>query len=426
MPDLQPALPADVEIRIDAIAQGFLSALEIPGMTVGLQASGRAAFVKGYGYANLENDIPAASWTVYRIGSLTKQFTAAAILMLIERGALALTDTLGALLPRYPRRGRAITVEQLLTHTAGIRNFTDLPEFAARARVDLPHEELAHMFVNKPLEFRPGTRYQYSNSNYYLLGLIIEVLTKQPYYEFMEQEVFRPLQLTETTYLDDYRICKHRSDGYERWNGRMINAGQISMIPPFAAGALGSTAPNLLAWQAALVSHRLISEDSFRRMTTSGTLKDGSRTGYGYGVMIGRMEGRQKFVHGGSISGFRSQLAYYPDDGLTVVILCNHGNATPEVIESRLAREVLGIPERTIEEIPQPERALKKLVGKYASGSAAAPVELKDGVLHFSGAPLRPTGDHTFVLAHDPYAEVTFHKGVLTIEREGQRMEYQR
>ena len=337
----------DVESIVDAVASDASAAQDSISVSIGVRSASGLNVMCSRGHADLENDIPATPHSVYRIGSLTKQFTAAAVMLLVERGALTLDDELRTLIPEYPALGHGITVRHLLTHTSGITNFTELPEFAEKVRLDLSQRQLGALFATKPLEFPPGSRFHYSNSGYFLLGVIIEHLSKLRYDEFLQRELFTPLGLSETYYLDDYRVIPHRVSGYNLWEGHVVNSGQLSMTSPFAAGALGSSLADLLTWESALTTGRLISRASFDAMATPATLSDGSHSTYGLGMVIGHLGGHPMLSHGGTINGFRSQLAFYPADELTVAVLSNNGGADVESLESQVARQLLGVPETT-------------------------------------------------------------------------------
>lgn len=382
---------------------------------------GSERVVRGFGFSDIENEVPALPATVYRIGSLTKQFTAAATMRLVERGALQLDDTLGDIIPEYPAHGHGITIEQLLTHTSGVRNYTSVGAFAERSRLHSTHLQVAQLFAAEPLDFTPGEQYRYSNSGYYLLGIVLERAGGLPYHEFLQRELFTPLGLEQTYYLDNYRIIRHRAQGYDQVDGMTIRAEQISMSVPFSAGALGSTVGDLVAWQEALTHHRLLRASSYERMTTPATLTDGTRTTYGLGVMVGEMRGHRKWSHAGTISGFRAQLAHYPDRRLTIAVLCNNGHAPCELIESRLARHVLGLPERRVEPAAVPPDALDRLVGKYREGDSTWATTRDGSTLRLNGAALVPVDATRFVFADDPDASVSFDDIGLQVERERQR-----
>jgi CubicO group peptidase (beta-lactamase class C family) len=313
---------------------------------------------KGFGYADLENDVPATAETVYRIGSITKQFTAVCILQLREQGKLDLNDELTKFLPDYPTQGRRVTVHHLLNHTSGIKSYTNLgPKWMKTVPNDLSHDELLSFFKNEPFEFSPGQNFAYNNLGYFLLGLIIEQVTGQSVvYQvwlpvILREHIFEPLGMESSCYCENRPLIKHRAEGYQRSKGKLENDELISMAHPYAAGALCSTVLDLVKWQRALVEYRLINDESFELMTTPTFLPSLASTHYGYGLFVGELEGHPCFKHGGGIPGFSTQLAYYPNDDLTVVVLMNTEGPEPEILEERIARFALGLPDR----VPKPQ-----------------------------------------------------------------------
>ena len=201
--------------QIHELAQDALREHPAPGISIGVQQGGEVVFAGGFGYADLENEVPATADTVYRIGSVTKQFTAAAAMLLVEEGKLDLSSDLREYLPDYDTQGFEVTVERLLNHTSGIKGYTEMPEFWERSRLDLGHEAMLELFSEPPFEFEPGDRYQYNNSGYYLLGVLIERLSGMRYTEFLEARLFGPLGLERTHYLRNGPLGPGRAEGYE-------------------------------------------------------------------------------------------------------------------------------------------------------------------------------------------------------------------
>ncbi len=238
--------------------------------------------------------------------------------MLAEQGKLALSDPLTKFLPDYPVQGRTVTVEHLLTHTSGIKSYTELKEFQPLRRKDMPVAELIAVFKDKPFDFEPGERWAYNNSGYILLGAIIEKVAGTSYEAFMQKNVFDPLGLKHTCYGSATRIIPQRIPGYGPGpNNGFANADYLSMTLPYAAGSLLSTVDDLAAWNEALLAGRLIKPETLAKAWTNYKLKDGSSTGYGYGWMIGTFEGRRLITHGGGINGFslgRQPLPRRPSD----------------------------------------------------------------------------------------------------------------
>jgi CubicO group peptidase (beta-lactamase class C family) len=384
------------------------------GLSIAVVRGGDTIVMSGYGRADLEFDVAATAQTVYRIGSITKQFTAVAILQLIEQGKLALDDTLQQFLPDFPAQGHRVTIRHLLTHTSGIKSYTDLgPEWQDKMRLDLTHAQLVALFRDKPFDFAPGTRFLYDNSGFYLLGMIVELVSGQPYAAYLNQHVFAPLGLRATSYCDDRKLLPHRASGYERDSGTFVNASPLSMTQPFAAGALCSTVGDLVAWQRGLNTHRLISAASYARMTTPATLNDGSKTTYGFGLGIGTLDGHRKIGHGGGINGFLTVLDDYPDDSLSVVVLANSESARPGRLAQEIARVVLGIPAPRVLDLPLTVADRTRFTGTYALGPLQVRVSEAGGKLQAQATGqnafgLRWQGDSTFVAAFDENVRLVF------------------
>ena len=334
---------SDLLAEIDSIVRETMKSDHLVGTSIGVKKGGEVIVAKGYGYADLENEVKATEHTVYRIGSITKQFTAASIMKLVETGRLSLEDDLTKFLPDYPTNGHKVTIDRLLNHTSGIKAFTAMPEYREVMRQDLSQEELTDIFSGVPFEFAPGDEYKYNNSAYFLLGTIIEKASGESYEDFLASHIWEPLGMLESHYLDNSPIVPNRAEGYEYRDGRVVNDDPISMRLPFSAGALGSSVTDLFTWQSALLNNRVVGESSYERMITPGSLNDGERLAYGYGLSVGEMGGHRKISHGGGINGFRTHLSYYPDDDLTIVVLTNTGSARPQVLEGRIAQTVLGI-----------------------------------------------------------------------------------
>ena len=334
----------DLESAIDELVAEALASGPVAGISVAVDQRGERLLAKGYGLADIENEVVAAQRTVYRIGSITKQFTAAAIMRLVEEGQVALGASLAEYAPEFPTQGREVTIAQLLNHTSGIRSYTGLGEaFWSRSRLELSHEDLLGLVSNEPFDFEPGERWLYNNSGYYLLGVVIENVTGQTYAEHLQERFFGPLGLESTTYCDERRLIPHRAEGYAADEGKLFNDEPLSMSSPFAAGALCSTVEDLLVWQHALEAGEVVSPAAYAQMTTPLSLTDGSELSYGFGLGVGELEGHRKISHGGGINGFVTALARYPEDELSVVVLTNTEGPTAGQLEQQIARLVLGL-----------------------------------------------------------------------------------
>ena len=278
--------------------------------------------------ANLELDVPNTLDTKFRLASITKQFTAAAILILQERGKLSVNDTLCTYLPGCPAAWRTITIHQLLTHSSGIYSFTE-SDTARYDPLPMPVLDTVALFKNKPLDFSPGTSFHYSDSGYLLLGYIVERASGEKYEDFMRENIYEPLHMENSGYDHPGIILKHRAQGYSAKDGNAVNAAYIYMDTPFGGGSTYSTVGDLLLWDQALYGEKFLSRSSLSAMFSPNAAKVppewllGDKGGYGYGWMIEELFGRKLYVHGGLINGFSTIIMRYPEDRTLVVALRN-------------------------------------------------------------------------------------------------------
>src|SRR4029453_12485958 len=324
---------------------------------------------KGYGSANLEWDIPNTPTTKFRLGSITKQFTAASILLLEERGKLKLDDPIKAHMPDAPAAWDKITIFNLLTHSSGIPNFTSLPDYTSLKLADTPVAKAIMTVRDKPLDFVPGEKMSYSNSGYLVLGYVIERVAGVSYEKFVTDNIFVPLGMKDSGYDSNSAIIARRAAGYAPSPAGPVNAGFIHMSVPHAAGALYSTTGDLLRWEEGLFSGKLISAASLAKMTTP------FKSDYAFGVVVQTASGRKVIQHGGGIEGFNTFLAYYPETRTTVAVLANINGPAPNQIATKLADLAHGVAvtltsER--KEIALPVLTLSKYVGTYEVGPGAS------------------------------------------------------
>ena len=327
-------LTQDLAGSVDGVASRARTEHNVAGLSVAVQVGDEIRFAEGYGEADLENHVAATSETVYRIGSITKQFTAAAILKLADAGRLRLDDPVSTQVPDFKSASGQITLHQLLTHTSGLYNYSVL--IGDRNRLNLSAEEVVALFENEPLDFAPGQGWNYTNSGYFLLGLVIEHASGTGYPRYIEQELARPHGLNKTVYCDNTRLIENRARGYRRGPDGFHNARPIEMNAPFAAGALCSTVVDLVKWNRALFAGEVIPPRRVRQMVSPVVVNGGPQT-YGYGLMIDELNGRRRIHHGGGINGFTAHLAYYPDQDVTVVALTNTGGVPIVEIGAELA-----------------------------------------------------------------------------------------
>ncbi len=321
---------------------------------------------EGYGFANLEWEIPNSPRTKFQIGSITKQFTAAAILLLQERGKLNIDDLVKKHLPDSPASWDKVTIFHLLTHTAGIRNYTDtdvLDYFTPIRNLACTPKNVMELFSSKPLEFEPGEKIAYSNSGYVVLGRIIESISGQSYAKFVDENIFKPLGMEDSGYDSHDEIMKYRASGYDVHNGKLFNADYMDVSVVFAAGALYSTVEDLLKWGKGLFGGKLLSASSLQKMMTP------YKENFAFGLTVIPEEGRKVIRHKGKNPGFKGVLSYYPSDQMIVVVLSNneHGSATFEIARmvAAIARGEKIILPRQRKEVEVPQEILSAYVGEY-------------------------------------------------------------
>ncbi len=415
---LAARIPDGAIAAIDKIAQEQVDQKKVASFAVGVVKDGRLVLARGYGFADLENQVPATAETVYRLGSITKQFTAMAIMLLAEEGKLSVDDELTKFLPDFPTHDNKITLRHLLNHTSGIKSYTSLRNFPKLARSDYSHNELLALFKDEPLEFEPGTKWGYCNSGYYLLGMVIEKASGQKYEEFLTERIFQPLGMSDTRYGHLRPLIPRRAMGYRRSPEGLVNDDYISMDAPFAAGALVSTVLDLIKWHQALEQNALLSSESYQAMYKPAKLTGGATRPYGFGWQLGDLAGHKNIGHGGGIPGFSTMIMRYPDDRLAVIVLSNTSTANSGAVAKEIAKVMLGVedePQTPVEDKPIDSGLLDQLVGKYKLEEEQVEVEITtaDGKLFGSlnGRPkerLKYQGEREFVVDNDDRPRVEF------------------
>ena len=348
--------------RMEQVIQSYVTAGSFMG-TVLVAREGAIVHHKAYGMANIEWDVPNTPTTKFRLGSITKQFTAAAILLLEERGKLKVDDRIKTYLPDIPMSWERITVYNLLTHTAGIPNFTALAEYGGAKLRATTVDGTVNSIRDRPLDFGPGEKMSYSNSGYLVLGSIIEKVSGQSYEAFVTENFFTPLGMTDSGYDSNTAIIKRRASGYSRSPSGLTNATYIHMSVPHAAGALYSTTGDLLKWEQALFAGKVVSKASLDRMITP------FKNDYALGLTSSLEKGRRVITHGGGIDGFNTMLSYYPDSRTVIVVLSNVAGPVPGAMAAQLSAIMHGeavILTSERKEITVPPATLAKYVGEYA------------------------------------------------------------
>ncbi|HWP52800.1 MAG TPA: serine hydrolase [Pyrinomonadaceae bacterium] len=381
--NVQPAAAMDREMS--AVYQP-----DNPGAAVVVVKNGQVIFRKAYGMANLELQVPMKPEMVFRLASVTKQFTAVAIMMLVEQGRLWLHDDLTKFFPDYPTAGRKITVENLLTHTSGIKDFMN-KVWPERMSENLRPQQLIDLFKNDSLEFVPGAKEEYANANYILLGAIIEKLSGQDYAQFIEHQIFKALGMTHSSYCRTQPLMPNRVSGYLKRDNVYINPAYFSMTQLFAAGAICSSVDDLALWDAAISANKLLKPSSWDQIFTPYKLSSGLTEGYAYGWVISKFLERPMASHAGGIPGFRAYVMRIPGDRLYVALLSNDETADtqPEYVAKRIAAIALGQPLSEPQIIKLDPAVLESYVGQYSDGNDSFTI-VRRGDRLFGQAPRDP------------------------------------
>lgn len=364
----QATLPADQALvpRLESTLAALYKPGE-PGATVIVVKDGKVLLRKGYGLASVSPQIAMQPEMELRLGSITKQFTAVGILLLADEGKLALSDPITRFIADYPIADNKVTIEHLLTHTSGIRSYTDKPGFAQTRDKDVTVSEMVNSIKVDSLEFEPGTRWRYSNSGYFLLGAIIEKASGMSYADFMAKRIFVPLGMAHTAYEGHERQPVNRASGYQRGKNGFEPADAISMTLPYAAGALVSTVDDLARWDAAITAGRLLQPATWTKAHTPYRLASGELTTYGYGWEISQLQGSPMITHGGAIDGFSTHAVRLPQEKVFVAVLgnANGGSARPEMVANRAAALAIGKPFPDFKPVVLSEKALDAFTGVY-------------------------------------------------------------
>lgn len=325
---------------IDDFLSAEMKSRRIPGAALAVVREGELIKSGAYGFANLELAVPVRPDTVFEIGSVTKQLTAAGIMLLVQDGRLSVDDHISQHLKETPTHWERVTIRHLLTHTSGIKSYTGLSGFEFTRR--LTQRQFIEAIGTHPLQFSPGEKWVYSNTGYNLLGFIIENVSGKSFWQFMADRIFTPLEMSSTTSRDPSLIVTNRASGYEQKSGRHINR-DYDLTDVFSAGAIVSTVGDLARWSLALDGDKLLSAATKQAMWTESKLNSGVGTGYGFGWHVATVDGEKVIGHGGSTSGFSASIQKFPDRRLAVILLTN----TDEQVATALARSIARLLERT-------------------------------------------------------------------------------
>jgi CubicO group peptidase (beta-lactamase class C family) len=408
---------ATVAQTVDSLARAFVAQRGAPSVAIAVVRGGEPIVMKGWGKADLENDVAATEHSLYRIGSVTKQFTAAAVMQLVDQGKVRLTDSIGAHLPTLPAAWRGVTVRQLLNHTSGIPSYTDVGEaWRRRWGEEMSPDSLVALTAARPLTFAPGSSWRYDNSGYVVLGMLIEKVAGRPWGVDIEERFIKPLGLTETLNCLTSPVVPRRVHGYAPEGAGWMNAAYLAMTQPYAAGALCSSVYDMARWNRALHTGHLVTPASYALMTTP----DGAAAARNYGFGLGRdsLGGHAVITHNGGIHGFSSDNAWVPDAELSITVLTNSGSGRAGDLLRQVMRAALGVPLEvppTVVALTAADRA--RYAGVYA---LALPGGARDFTIAEQGdaltaqlagqgpIPLLHYGNHTFGASFDPTVRVIF------------------
>jgi CubicO group peptidase (beta-lactamase class C family) len=340
-PPPSPTLELDDSAsKIDKTLNALTAKEEFTGAVL-VARNGEVILSQGYGLADQEKNLPNTPQTKYRLASITKEFTATAILILQAQGKLKVQDPICRYIPECPPAWQDITIHHLLTHTSGIPNLTEFPDFDTfKATPSAPLQTIAR-FRDMPLDFKPGERGSYSNSGYVVLGYIIEQASGQSYETFLRQDIFEPVQMENTGYdHEDGSLAV----GYTGFHGRWEKPDDLDMTLPFAAGGLYSTVEDLYRWDQAIYTEQLMSQESLNIMFTPQTMLSNLGMSYGYGWFVREVNNHLVLSHSGGIEGFATEMRRYPDDKLTIIILSNRDTTDVIAVGNQIAQVALGEP----------------------------------------------------------------------------------
>ncbi|HZB45809.1 MAG TPA: serine hydrolase domain-containing protein [Pyrinomonadaceae bacterium] len=308
--------------EVDDYVREQMRRRHVPGLALAVVRDGKLVKARGYGLASVELNVPVRVETVFEIGSVTKQITAAAVMLLAEEGKLGLDDPLGKHLPGTPDAWGAITVRHLLTHTSGLKNYTGLRGFELTER--LKREDFIRLVAAHPLAFAPGDAHAYGNTNYSLLGYVVEAVSGRPYWQFVTERIFKPLGMNATRDRDPHHLIPNRAVGYEWEDGRLVGR-DYDLTDVFSAGATVSTVLDLVKWDAALAGEKLLKKSSLEQVWTPTRLNDGTTHPYGLGWYVENVRGHGRVRHNGQTAGFAASIARYREKRVTVIVLTNLG-----------------------------------------------------------------------------------------------------
>ena len=405
---------------IDSLARDFIAKNGAPAVSISVVRNGDTIVMNGWGKADLENNVPANAATVYRIGSITKQFTSSTVMQLVQAGQVSLDSTIGHYLPTLPAAWQPVTIRQLLNHTSGIPSYTDVgARWERRWGEEMSPDTIVAITASDTMWFAPGTKWRYDNTGYVVLGMLIEKVTGHKWGDEIAARLTKPLGLTSTYNCLAGPIIPRRARGYQpAEGGGWENATYLAMTQPFAAGAMCSTVRDLARWDAALAGGKVVSPASYALMTTPEGAAARGELAYGFGLGRDTLAGHTVITHGGGIPGFISANVWFPDAKMSITVLTNSGAARADLLMKQIARAAFGVP------LVQPAKSVPLAAGERAKYVGVYALQLPNGPEDFTIAQsdsgltaqlagqaaiaLQYLGSDTFGASFDPNLRIVF------------------
>ncbi|HVT37456.1 MAG TPA: serine hydrolase domain-containing protein [Gemmatimonadaceae bacterium] len=411
--------------RADSLVFTYLAESHAPSASFAVIRGSDTLAYGAHGLANMDAWRAPTANTIYEIGSITKQFTSAAIMKLVEQGRVKLDDDLSKYVPQFPLQGKKVSIRQLLNHTSGIHSYTSSPGWAKTWNDELSPDAIIKFVAADTFDFAPGTAYRYNNTGYVLLGMVVEKASGQKYATYLDAQFFKPLGLRQTSYCPSKMSDPAFALGYAKGPSGPVRAQFLHLSHPFSAGALCSTVGDFAKWQRALDGGLVVSPASYTLMSTADSLNSGRKIGYGFGLVPGVFNGHKTISHTGGINGFATAATYVPDDSLSIVVFTNFDGASPQTLVQNLLRVAYGeapvgrgaaVTQAAAPSLSAADR--DAIVGNYTlqlPGGQALPIKFfLDGTRLMAQAQgqdaneMRYLGNYTFGVAFDPALRFTF------------------
>lgn len=329
--------------RADSLVYTYLAESRAPSAAFAVIRGKDTLAYGAHGLGDVAASRAPTATTIYEIGSITKQFTSAAIMKLVEQGRVGLNDDLSKFVPQFPLQGKKVSIRQLLNHTSGIHSYTASSAWQKTWSQTLTPDAIVKFVAADTFDFAPGTAYRYNNTGYVLLGMVIEKVTGQKYANYVDAQFVKPLGLTQTSYCQSKPTGPQFALGYSKGPTGTVRAEYLDLSHPFSAGALCSTVGDLVKWQRALDGGKVVSPASYALMSTADTLNNGQKINYGFGLVPGVFNGHKIVAHTGGINGFATAAVYAPDDSLSVVVYTNYDSESPQALVMNLLRVAYGV-----------------------------------------------------------------------------------